>query len=67
MSRTACGHDLRVAAGGFWQVHPAALDALAEALLSAVEPAPGDTVLDLYAGAGAFTAVLAEAVGPTGR
>jgi tRNA/tmRNA/rRNA uracil-C5-methylase (TrmA/RlmC/RlmD family) len=66
VARTARGHDLRVAAGGFWQVHPAALDTLAGALLSAVEPAPGDTVLELYAGAGALTGVLADAVGPTG-
>ncbi|MDT4941061.1 MAG: hypothetical protein QOJ34_1150, partial [Pseudonocardiales bacterium] len=55
-----------VSAGGFWQVHPAAAAALAEALLDAVRPGPGERVLDLYAGAGAFTSVLAEAVGPSG-
>jgi tRNA/tmRNA/rRNA uracil-C5-methylase (TrmA/RlmC/RlmD family) len=32
----------------------------------ALRPAPGDTVLDLYCGAGLFAGVLAEAVGPDG-
>jgi tRNA/tmRNA/rRNA uracil-C5-methylase (TrmA/RlmC/RlmD family) len=59
--------SFRVAAGGFWQVHPAAAAAFADALLAAVHPAPGERVLDLYAGAGALTAALAEAVGPSGK
>jgi tRNA/tmRNA/rRNA uracil-C5-methylase (TrmA/RlmC/RlmD family) len=64
-------HELRgrrfgVSAGAFWQVHPAAAEAFADALLDAVRPAPGERVLDLYAGAGALTAALAEAVGPGG-
>jgi tRNA/tmRNA/rRNA uracil-C5-methylase (TrmA/RlmC/RlmD family) len=66
------GHELlgrtyQVSAGGFWQAHPAAAAAFAEALLDAVRPAPGERVLDLYAGAGALTAPLAEAVGPAGE
>ncbi|MDP9094906.1 MAG: TRAM domain-containing protein [Actinomycetota bacterium] len=56
-----------VAAQGFWQVHPAAAAALAQALLDAVSPQPGERVLDLYAGAGALTAVFADAVGTTGQ
>jgi tRNA/tmRNA/rRNA uracil-C5-methylase (TrmA/RlmC/RlmD family) len=59
--------EFSVAAQGFWQVHPAAADALAEALLRAVSPQPGERVLDLYAGAGALTAILADAVGATGQ
>ncbi|WP_375502799.1 class I SAM-dependent RNA methyltransferase [uncultured Jatrophihabitans sp.] len=64
-------HDVRgrtfgVQAGGFWQVHPAAAETFAAALLDAVAPRPGEHVLDLYAGAGALTAPLAEAVGPLG-
>ena len=55
------------AAAGFWQVHPHALEAFAGAVLEALAPAPGETALDLYAGAGPLTAVLAEAVGPHGR
>jgi tRNA/tmRNA/rRNA uracil-C5-methylase (TrmA/RlmC/RlmD family) len=58
---------LTVAATGFWQVHPHALPAFAAALLEAVDPQPGETILDLYAGAGPLTSVLADAVGLTGR
>ena len=35
-------------------------------MLDALRPQPGDTALDLYCGAGLFTGVLAEAVGPDG-
>jgi tRNA/tmRNA/rRNA uracil-C5-methylase (TrmA/RlmC/RlmD family) len=56
----------RVSATGFWQVHPAAADILAQAVLDALRPQPGDTALDLYCGAGLFTGVLAEAVGRDG-
>ena len=55
------------AAAGFWQVHPHALESFAGAVLEAVAPEPGETALDLYAGAGPLTAALAEAVGPDGR
>jgi tRNA/tmRNA/rRNA uracil-C5-methylase (TrmA/RlmC/RlmD family) len=61
------GRRFRVSAGGFWQVHPAAPEAFTAALLDAVRPAPGERVLDLYAGAGALTAALAEAVGAGGE
>jgi tRNA/tmRNA/rRNA uracil-C5-methylase (TrmA/RlmC/RlmD family) len=58
---------LSVASTGFWQVHPHALATIATALLAAVAPQPGEAVLDLYAGAGPLTSVLADAVGVTGR
>jgi tRNA/tmRNA/rRNA uracil-C5-methylase (TrmA/RlmC/RlmD family) len=61
------GHDFQVDAAGFWQVHPAAASALAAAILSGLRPQPGEVVLDLYAGAGLFAALLAEAVGEAGR
>jgi tRNA/tmRNA/rRNA uracil-C5-methylase (TrmA/RlmC/RlmD family) len=60
------GRTFEISGGGFWQVHPAAAAALAGALLDAVRPAPGERLLDLYAGAGAFTALLGDAVGATG-
>jgi tRNA/tmRNA/rRNA uracil-C5-methylase (TrmA/RlmC/RlmD family) len=60
------GRVFAVSADGFWQVHPAAAATLVDALLDATRPQPGERVLDLYAGAGAFTAALAEAVGPSG-
>ncbi|GAA3382413.1 class I SAM-dependent RNA methyltransferase [Cryptosporangium minutisporangium] len=56
-----------VRADGFWQVHPAAPDALADAVVEALAPEPGESVLDLYAGAGLFAGVLGALVGPDGR
>ena len=66
LRQRAAGRSWRVSAGGFWQVHPAAADTLARAVLDALAPRAGDTVLDLYCGAGLFTGVLADAVGPGG-
>src|SRR5258708_7475701 len=60
------GREWRVSGGAFWQVHPAAADTLAEAVLTALEPKPGDGALDLYCGAGLFAGSLAAAVGPDG-
>jgi len=51
----------RVEAGGFWQVHPAAPSMLVDAVLAGLEPAEGETALDLYSGVGLFAAFLAEA------
>jgi len=63
----AAGRDWRVAAAGFWQVHPGAADTLAEAVLDGLRPEPGELALDLFCGAGLFAGVLAEAVGPAGK
>src|SRR5580692_8148491 len=52
LTQRAAGRAWRVSAGAFWQVHPAAADTLTEAVLAALEPKPGDTVLDLYCGVG---------------
>jgi len=60
------GRRFEVAAGGFWQVHVGAATALASAVLEALEPQPGDAVVDLYAGVGLFAALLGDAVGPLG-
>jgi tRNA/tmRNA/rRNA uracil-C5-methylase (TrmA/RlmC/RlmD family) len=66
LTQRAAGRDWRVSLGGFWQVHAAAPDVLAEAVLAEASPEPGDIVLDLYCGAGLFAGALAEAVGPGG-
>jgi tRNA/tmRNA/rRNA uracil-C5-methylase (TrmA/RlmC/RlmD family) len=66
LRQQAAGRSWRVSAGAFWQVHPAAADTLAGAVLGALRPRAGDTVLDLYCGAGLFAGVLAEAVGESG-
>jgi tRNA/tmRNA/rRNA uracil-C5-methylase (TrmA/RlmC/RlmD family) len=57
----------RVAAAGFWQVHREAPGVLVDAVLAGVGDVEGAAVLDLYSGAGLFTAPLADAVGPTGE
>jgi tRNA/tmRNA/rRNA uracil-C5-methylase (TrmA/RlmC/RlmD family) len=63
----AAGRDWELAATGFWQVHPAAAGVLAGCVLDFLAPAPDETALDLYAGAGLFAGLLAAAVGPAGR
>ena len=55
-----------VSAGVFWQVHPGAADVLGRAVLDALRARPGDRVADLYAGAGLFTALVGDVVGPSG-
>ena len=54
------GRAFQVAADGFWQVHPGAPETLVGAVLAALEPAAGESVLDLYAGVGLFGAFLDE-------
>jgi tRNA/tmRNA/rRNA uracil-C5-methylase (TrmA/RlmC/RlmD family) len=66
LTQFAAGRHWQVNAGGFWQVHPAAADTLSEAVVGALEPKPGDSALDLYAGAGLFAGVLAPLVGADG-
>jgi tRNA/tmRNA/rRNA uracil-C5-methylase (TrmA/RlmC/RlmD family) len=61
------GRRFRVAADGFWQVHPGAPTVLVETVLDRLAPAPGDRVVDLYAGVGLFARFLAEAVGERGH
>jgi tRNA/tmRNA/rRNA uracil-C5-methylase (TrmA/RlmC/RlmD family) len=56
----------RISAGVFWQVHAGAAAALAEAVAEVLEPRPGDSVVDLYAGAGLFAVTLAPVVGSGG-
>ena len=58
--------DFRVSGSGFWQVHPDAATTLAEAVVEAADVAPGDMVLDLYAGVGLFTTFLADEAGEDG-
>lgn len=60
------GRVYAVPAGGFWQVHPAAASTLTDAVAEALEPRPGEALLDLYAGSGLFAGVLAATVAPGG-
>jgi len=55
-----------VSAGVFWQVHERAAGLLVDEVLSGLELAAGDRVVDLYCGAGLFTRATGAVVGPTG-
>ncbi|GHE08023.1 class I SAM-dependent RNA methyltransferase [Klenkia taihuensis] len=65
--RKAWHRDWQVEGTGFWQVHPAAADALVGAVAGFVGVRPGERVLDLYAGAGLFGGSLAAGVGTGGQ
>ncbi len=66
LTQRAAGRDWRVSATGFWQVHPGAADLLVDVVCGLLAPQGGETVLDLFCGAGLFAGVLAELVGPDG-
>ena len=65
--RRAWHRDWQVEGTGFWQVHPAAADALVGAVAGYAAVRPGERVLDLYAGAGLFGGSLAPGVGEAGQ
>lgn len=66
LQESVLGIDYRVTGAGFWQIHRGAPEALVSAVLDGLQPAPGERIADLYAGAGLFTVPLARAVGPEG-
>ena len=70
IQEAAAGHDYRVTGDGFWQIHRDGPDTLVGAVTGFLQDGgflePGAVVADLYAGAGLFTAPLADAVGVTG-
>lgn len=70
VQETASGHDYRVTGDGFWQIHRDGPDTLVGAVTGFLQDGgflePGAAVADLYAGAGLFSAPLADAVGVTG-
>ncbi|CAI3796511.1 class I SAM-dependent RNA methyltransferase [Pseudarthrobacter sp. MM222] len=70
VQESAAGHEYRVTGDGFWQIHRDAPGALVGALTGFLHDGgfldSGAVVADLYAGAGLFTAPLADAVGVTG-
>lgn len=67
LTERAAGRSWQVRADGFWQVHPAAADLLARAVIEFADVQPGDSVLDLYSGVGLFAGALAELAGATGH
>jgi tRNA/tmRNA/rRNA uracil-C5-methylase (TrmA/RlmC/RlmD family) len=63
----AAGREWTVDASAFWQVHPAAADTLAAAVVDLLAPRAGERAWDLYGGSGLFAAALAPGLGPDGR
>ncbi|MGP9501228.1 class I SAM-dependent RNA methyltransferase [Specibacter sp. AOP5-B1-6] len=70
VKETTDDHEFRVTGDGFWQIHRNAPKVLTDAALGFLLQGgylnDGADVADLYAGAGLFTAPLADAVGPDG-
>jgi tRNA/tmRNA/rRNA uracil-C5-methylase (TrmA/RlmC/RlmD family) len=64
--RYAADRRWELSARSFWQVHPAAADALARLVGQWTDAPRGGTAWDLYGGVGLFASVLAGQVGPTG-
>lgn len=52
--------SFRVSGGSFFQVNTALVEPLVDLVMEALEPQPGQTVFDLYAGVGLFSAFLAR-------
>lgn len=60
-------NSVELAPEGFWQIHRAAPAALVQAVSTMADLPPAGSAVDLYAGAGLFTAWAAEAVGTSGQ
>ncbi len=58
----AVGREWSLPVDAFWQVHPAAPDTLAAAVVELLEPRPHERAWDLYGGAGLFAAAVAPLV-----
>lgn len=67
VTERALGREWRLPAEAFWQVHPAAADALAATVVQVLAPRPGERAWDLYGGAGLFAAALAPHLDGSGR
>jgi tRNA/tmRNA/rRNA uracil-C5-methylase (TrmA/RlmC/RlmD family) len=67
VTERAVGRQWRLPPTAFWQVHPAAADTLAGAVVDLLQPRPGDRIWDLYGGAGLFAAALAPHAEGSGR
>lgn len=67
ITQHAVGHEFKLMADGFWQVHPEAAKAYTETVLDFLKPLEGESAWDLYGGAGLFAVALTDAVGPHGE
>ncbi|WP_250038203.1 class I SAM-dependent RNA methyltransferase [Paractinoplanes maris] len=60
VTEVAAGRRWQLPPDGFWQVHPAAAQTLAAAVVELLQPAEGEVTWDLYGGAGLFAGAVAE-------
>lgn len=67
LAEKVLGVKFRITGEGFWQVHRAAAGLLSERVMELTDPAAGEQIADLYAGAGLFSVPLSKAVGAQGR
>ncbi|MEF9980045.1 MULTISPECIES: class I SAM-dependent RNA methyltransferase [unclassified Glutamicibacter] len=67
LTEKVLGEKFRITGEGFWQVHREAASLLSQRVVELTEPAAGEQIADLYAGAGLFSVPLAKAVGSQGR
>lgn len=67
LNEKVLGDKFRITGEGFWQVHRTAATLLSQRVLDLLQPAKGEELADLYAGAGLFSVPLAKAVGRGGR
>jgi len=61
------GKTLEVSQESFWQSHAKAPEVLTKAVLDFAQISSSEHVLDLYGGAGLFTAAIIDLVGPDGQ
>jgi len=64
-SHTRCmlnGREFRITAGSFFRANRGQIPALIDAVVELLDPQPNDSVLDLYAGVGVFSAFIAPRV-----
>ena len=59
LSDTLCGLEFRLSPGAFFQVNPSQTEKLYETALRFAGLAPGDTLCDVYCGAGTITLMMA--------
>jgi tRNA/tmRNA/rRNA uracil-C5-methylase (TrmA/RlmC/RlmD family) len=63
VTERVAGVELHVSAASFFQVHRAGAEALVDLVGRALRPAPGEALLDLYAGVGLFAATVGAGAG----
>lgn len=67
LTERVAGYNFHISKDSFWQGHKSAAQILVNEVLEQAAVHPQEVVLDLYGGAGLFSAALAAKVGPNGK